>query len=98
AIAWAREAEGRGAGEILLTSWDRDGTGEGYDIELLAAVTSATRVPLVASGGAARVEHLCAALRAGAGAVLAASIFHDGVTTVGRLKGELAARGFAVRP
>lgn len=98
AVAWAREAGERGAGEILLTSWDRDGTGEGYDVELIAAVAAATNLPLVASGGAARTEHLRAAVRAGAGALLAASIFHDGVTTVARLKGELAAGGIAVRP
>ncbi len=98
AVAWARLAAERGAGEILLTSWDRDGTGDGYDVELIAAVAAATSVPIVASGGAAGAEHLRAAVRAGAGAVLAASILHDGVTTVGRLKADLAAHGIAVRP
>ena len=98
AVEWAREAGNRGAGEILLTSWDRDGTGDGYDVALIAAVARVTTVPIIASGGAARAEDLCAAVAAGAGAVLAASIFHDGVTTVDRLKGSLAARGIAVRP
>ncbi len=98
AVAWAREAGERGAGEILLTSWDRDGTGDGYDLDLIAAVAAVTRVPIIASGGAARVEHLAAAIRAGAGAVLAATIFHDGVTGVGDVKRALAADGFEVRP
>ncbi|HET6521935.1 MAG TPA: imidazole glycerol phosphate synthase cyclase subunit, partial [Geminicoccaceae bacterium] len=78
AIAWARRAVGLGSGEILLTSWDRDGTRSGYDLELVGAVASAVSVPVIASGGAANADHLLAALRAGADAVLAASIFHDG--------------------
>lgn len=97
AVEWAREAERRGAGEILLTSWDHDGTGDGYDLALIAAVARATTLPLIASGGAAGAEHMRAAVEAGAGAVLAASMFHDGVTTVGRLKRELVAHGIAVR-
>lgn len=97
AVAWAREAAARGAGEILLTSWDRDGTRSGYDLELLAAVSAAVSVPIVASGGAATPEHLAEALLAGADAVLAASIFHDGEWTVGAVKSELRRLGAEVR-
>jgi len=97
AAAWAREAVDRGAGEILLTSWDRDGTGDGYDLELIAAVRAVVRVPIIASGGAAGPAHMAEALAAGADAVLAASILHDGHTTVGDLKDELTARGVEVR-
>jgi imidazoleglycerol phosphate synthase cyclase subunit len=98
AVAWAREAEARGAGEIVLTSWDRDGTRSGYDLELIAAVGAAVRVPVVASGGAASAEHLVAAARAGASALLVASILHDGDTTVAELKRALASAGLHVRP
>lgn len=97
AVAWAREAAQRGAGEILLTSWDRDGTRAGYDLALLAAVAGAVRVPVVASGGADRPEHLVEALRAGADAVLAASIFHDGDLSVAEVKDVLFAHGIVVR-
>jgi imidazoleglycerol phosphate synthase cyclase subunit len=97
AIAWAREATARGAGEIVLTSWDRDGTRAGYDTELIRAVCDAVTVPVVASGGAAHAEHMIDAVRAGASAVLAASILHDGETTVGDLKRVLAGAGIAVR-
>ena len=97
-VDWAREAVARGAGEILLTSWDRDGTRDGYDLDLLEAVSSVVNVPVVASGGADRAEHLIEGLRAGASAVLAASILHDGDTTVGDLKRALAASGVEVRP
>ena len=97
AIGWAVEAVARGAGEILLTSWDRDGTGSGYDTGLLAAMRAAVPVPIIASGGAAGPEHMVEALAAGADAVLAATIFHDGHTTVGDLKNELAALGLEVR-
>lgn len=97
AVDWARAAVARGAGEILLTSWDRDGTGAGYDTELLAAIRAAVPVPIIASGGAASPEHMVAALAAGADAVLAASILHDDVTTVGALKTRLAALGVEVR-
>jgi imidazoleglycerol phosphate synthase cyclase subunit len=97
AIGWAREATGRGAGEILLTSWDRDGTGSGYDLELLAAMRAAVHVPIIASGGAAGPEHMAEALTAGADAVLAATIFHDGHTTVADLKDRLAELGVEVR-
>ena len=98
AVAWAREAVRRGAGEILLTSWDRDGTRSGYDLDLLRAVSGAVEVPVIASGGAADGGHLVEALRAGADAVLAASIFHDGDFTVAELKEQLAAAGIVVRP
>ena len=98
AVEWAREAAGRGAGEILLTSWDRDGTQEGYDLELLASVTRSVDIPVIASGGAAHARHLIEAVRAGASAVLAASIFHDGHTTVASVKEELAAAGVTIRP
>lgn len=96
-VAWAREAAERGAGEILLTSFDADGTGAGYDLDLLRAVTAAVSIPVIASGGAAHSGHLADALRAGADAVLAATIFHDGLTTIGAIKDELAALGFTVR-
>lgn len=97
AIAWAREAQERGAGEILLTSWDRDGTRSGYDTALLTAVSEAVHIPVIASGGAATSAHLAEALRAGADAVLAASIFHDGDFTVAQVKSELVALGFGGR-
>jgi imidazoleglycerol phosphate synthase cyclase subunit len=96
AIEWAREAVERGAGEILLTSWDRDGTREGYDLELIEAIAAVVRVPIIASGGADSPEHMAEAIRAGASAVLAASIFHYGETTVAQLKAELA-EGWGVR-
>jgi imidazoleglycerol phosphate synthase cyclase subunit len=97
AVTWARDAVERGAGEILLTSWDRDGTGDGYDLALLAAVRQVVSVPIIASGGAAGPAHMAEALRAGADAVLAASILHDGHTTVADLKRELANLGLEVR-
>ncbi len=97
AVAWAQEATAtRGAGEILLTSMDRDGTGEGYDLELLAAVRTATTVPMIASGGAGRPEHFADGLRV-ADAVLAASRFHAGDLTIAQVKDHLAADGIAVR-
>jgi imidazole glycerol-phosphate synthase subunit HisF len=97
AVAWAREAEERGAGEILLTSWDRDGTRRGYDLEQLAAICGAVTVPVIASGGAAGPEHLVEAVRAGADAVLAASIFHNGERTVESVKAFMASQGIIVR-
>ncbi len=97
AIAWARRATELGAGEILLTSWDRDGTHSGYDLELLGAVSSAVAVPVIASGGAATPAHLMDALRAGADAVLAASIFHDGDWTISGIKTAMAGLGAEVR-
>jgi cyclase len=96
-LAWARETVERGAGEILLTSMDRDGTNEGYDLPLTAAVSSAVSVPVIASGGAGELEHLSEALRAGADAVLCASIFHYGRYTVAEAKAHLQAAGIPVR-
>ena len=97
AVAWAAEATGeRGAGEILLTSMDRDGTGEGYDLGLLDAVAGATNVPLIASGGAGDLRDFADGLRR-ADAVLAASRFHDGDLTIGEVKAYLAAEGISVR-
>jgi imidazole glycerol-phosphate synthase subunit HisF len=98
ALDWAREAVERGAGEILLTSMDRDGTSDGYDLPLTAAVSEAVGVPVIASGGAGRLEHLAEALRAGADAVLCASIFHYGLHTIAEAKSHLAAAGIPVRP
>jgi imidazoleglycerol phosphate synthase cyclase subunit len=97
AVRWAREAVDLGAGEILLTSWDRDGTGDGYDLELIASVREAVSVPIIASGGASGPGHMAEAIAAGADAVLAASILHDGHTTVGQLKSDLAVLGVEVR-
>ncbi len=97
AVTWAREAEGLGAGEILLTSWDRDGTRAGHDIDLLRAVAGAVRVPVIASGGVGTRAHVAAAFVAGADAVLAASVFHDGDDTVDGIKADLAVRGIRVR-
>jgi len=97
-VEWAGKAVAHGAGEILLTSWDRDGTGDGYDLELVAAVAAAVNVPVVASGGAGGHGDMVLAYRAGASAALVASILHDGVTTVAELKRGLAAAGIEVRP
>jgi len=98
AVAWAGEAVERGAGEILLTSMDRDGTNAGYDLPLTAAVAEAVGVPVIASGGAGRLEHLVEAVDAGADAVLCASILHYGHHTVSEIKDYLANAGVAVRP
>jgi imidazole glycerol-phosphate synthase subunit HisF len=98
AVAWAREGVERGAGEILLTSMDRDGTNAGYDLPLTRAVADAVAVPVIASGGAGRLEHLIDALEAGADAVLCASILHYGQHTVPEIKAALARDGVAVRP
>jgi cyclase len=97
AVAWAREGVERGAGEILLTSMDRDGTNNGYDLELTSAVAEAVGVPVIASGGAGEPDHLVAAVDAGADAVLCASIFHYGRHTVPEIKARLAEAGVAVR-
>lgn len=97
AIAWAKDAVAHGAGEILLTSWDRDGTRAGYDTALISAVSHAVSVPVIASGGADAPEHFAAALQAGADAVLAASIFHYGDYTVRQLKALLRDHGVLVR-
>jgi cyclase len=97
AVQWAREGVERGAGEILLTSMDRDGTNAGYDLALTAAVSDAVSVPVIASGGAGEIAHLADAIAAGADAVLCASIFHYGQHTVAEVKAELARGGIAVR-
>ncbi len=98
AASWLREGVERGAGEVLLTSIDGDGTRGGYDLALIAAAARAVPVPVIASGGAGHAGHLAEALAAGAAAVLAASIFHQGTTTVAEVKKELAAAGFPMRP
>ena len=97
-VEWAREGVARGAGEILLTSMDRDGTSSGYDLELTHAVAEAVDVPVIASGGAGELDDLVDALKAGADAVLCASIFHYGHHTVAEVKAHLAAAGVPVRP
>jgi len=97
AVNWAAEAQRRGAGEILLTSFDRDGTRSGYDLELMRAVTAACSLPVIASGGANSVAHMVEAFDNGAHAVLAASIFHDGNMTVEDVKRKLMASGVEVR-
>ena len=97
AVVWAREGVERGAGEILLTSMDRDGTNAGYDLALTAAVADAVGVPVIASGGAGELAHLTEALRAGADAALCASIFHYGHHTVAEVKDHLARDGVPVR-
>ncbi len=98
AVEWAREVDSRGAGEILLTSMDADGTKAGYDIALTGAVSEAVEIPVIASGGAGNLEHMAEVLAGGkADAVLAASIFHFGEYTVGEVKEFLAGRGVPVR-
>jgi len=97
AVAWAGEGEGRGAGEILLTSWDADGTRNGHDLTLLRAVVDAVNVPVIASGGIGTRAHVVEALAAGADAVLAASVLHDGAETVDGIKAHVAECGIAVR-
>lgn len=99
AVEWAALGQEKGAGEILLTSMDRDGTHTGYDVELLRAVSSAVRLPVIASGGAGSARHMYEAFAGGgADAALAASIFHFGELTIGGVKKELAAMGLEVRP
>lgn len=96
ALHWAAEVERLGAGEILLTSVDTDGTRDGYDLELIRAIAAEVTIPIIASGGAGRLEHLDAALQAGADAVLAASIFHFGEITIPQAREYLARRGHLV--
>ena len=98
AVAWCRRLADLGAGELLLTSMDRDGTGHGYDTELVRAVATAVSVPVIASGGVGELAHLADGLLAGADAVLAASIFHFGQHTIAEAKAYLAGRGLVVRP
>jgi imidazole glycerol-phosphate synthase subunit HisF len=96
-VEWAQEGTARGAGEILLTSVDRDGTSDGYDLSLIAAVSAAVAVPVIASGGAGELRHLVEALQAGADAVLCASIFHYNRHTIAQAKAHLAEAGIPVR-
>jgi len=97
ALAWATEAIERGAGELLVNSIDADGTKEGFDLELIAAMRAVSRVPVIASGGAGAAHHFPPAVAAGADAVLAASVFHDGILSVAEVKSELVAAGAIVR-
>ncbi|MFT5359541.1 MAG: cyclase [Polyangiales bacterium] len=99
ALEWARKVARAGAGEILLTSMNQDGTRDGYDLSLTRAVSDAVDIPVIASGGVGRLEHLAEGLtEGGASGALAASIFHDGDFTIGEAKAFLAARGISVRP
>ncbi|MEP6687884.1 MAG: imidazole glycerol phosphate synthase subunit HisF [Gemmatimonadales bacterium] len=98
AMDWIRRLESLGAGEILLTSMDRDGTGLGYDLPLVSAASAAVSIPVIASGGAGRLEHLAEAFEAGAHGVLAATIFHFQGSTLPEARAYLAGRGYPVRP
>jgi imidazole glycerol-phosphate synthase subunit HisF len=97
AFEWAREAIERGAGELLVNSIDADGTKQGFDLELVAGIRAISSVPVIASGGAGALEHFAPAVAAGADAVLAASVFHNGELTVADVKGALRAEGVVVR-
>jgi cyclase len=97
AIAWLVEGEKRGAGEFVLNSMDADGTESGYDLDLISEVASKTKLPIIASGGAGHPEHMISAVRAGASAVLAASIFHFGEYSIAEVKERLAQAGIPVR-
>ena len=97
AISWAREVNQRGAGEILLNSMDADGTLSGFDLPLIRAVREVTDVPIIASGGAGKLDHFPPAVEAGADAVLAASVFHDGKFSISQVKDTLEAAGYTVR-
>jgi cyclase len=97
AVAWCQEAASRGAGEILLTSMDRDGTGQGFDTDLLQAVCGAIRLPVIASGGVGTLAHFVAGAEAGATGLLAASVFHFGTFTIAQVKHAMAAAGLPMR-
>jgi len=97
AIDWARQVTALGAGEILLTSMDRDGTGQGFDLDLLRAVCAAVRVPVIASGGVGTLDHFVEGARAGATGLLAASVFHFGTFTIAQVKNALHTAGLPVR-
>ena len=98
AVAWARDVQSQGAGEILLTSMDRDGTRDGFDLDLIAAVTAAVKIPVIASGGCGEKKHFAEAARAGASAMLAASVFHFGDLSIAEVKQYLAEQQIPVRP
>ena len=98
AVEWAARMEQAGAGELLLTSMDRDGTGQGFDLDLLRAIRARVRLPLVASGGVGSLEHFVQGAAAGATGLLAASVFHDGVFRIAEAKAALQAAGWPVRP
>jgi len=97
ALAWVEEGIARGVGEILLNSMDADGTGIGFDLEMIRAVRAIASVPVIASGGAGKIEDFALALDAGADALLAASVFHFGTFTIEAVKADLAARGYSIR-
>lgn len=97
AVTWCGQVADLGAGELLVTSMDRDGTGKGYDLELIRAIATSVSIPVIASGGVGKLADLADGLEAGADAVLAASIFHFGHHTIGEAKAYLAGRGIAVR-
>jgi len=97
ALAWIEEGIARGVGEILLNSMDADGTGDGYDIEMIRAVRAISSVPVIASGGAGKLSDFASALDAGADALLAASVFHFGTFTIAEVKADLSARGYSIR-
>jgi len=97
ALAWVEEGIARGVGEILLNSMDADGTGNGFDLEMIRAVRAIASVPVIASGGAGKIEDFALALEAGADALLAASVFHFGTFTIQAVKADLAARGYSIR-
>lgn len=97
AVGWARDAQARGVGEILLNSMDADGVQQGFDLEMLEAIKNTVTVPVIASGGAGRIEHFVEAARAGADAILAASVFHFGTVSISDVKTALSDAGFAVR-
>ena len=97
ALAWVEEGIDRGVGEILLNSMDADGTGNGFDLEMIRAVRAIASVPVIASGGAGKIEDFALALDAGADALLAASVFHFGTFTIEAVKADLAARGYSIR-
>ena len=97
ALSWIETGIERGAGEILLNSMDADGTRDGYDIEMISAARAISQVPIIASGGAGKIEDFSSALKAGADALLAASVFHFGTFSIGQVKQDLAERGYAIR-
>ena len=97
AIDWIVEAAGRGAGEVLLNSMDADGTKAGFDLELISKVRAQVSIPIIASGGAGKLEDFAPAVEVGANALLAASVFHYGELTIGQVKADLSARGIVVR-